>query len=84
VKGEFPEIDAAKYFPDDIARKVSRRHAVVLRSRETGAIALRPLAGNTGTQVESEICEEKRDYPLKDGTRILLGRTLRLKLEVVG
>ena len=83
VAGEFPEIDLAALFSEDVARKVSRKHALVIRSRETGKIALRPLAKNTGTQVEQEICADKTDYALSDGSRILLGRTIRMKLEVI-
>ncbi len=83
VAGEFPEIDVASIFPEDVARKVSRKHALIIRSRETGKIALRPLAKNTGTQVEQEVCADKADYALADGSRILLGRTVRMKLEVI-
>jgi pSer/pThr/pTyr-binding forkhead associated (FHA) protein len=83
VAGEFPEVDLAAVFPEEVARKVSRKHALIIRSRETGKISLRPLAKNTGTQVEQEICLDKTDYPLTDGSRILLGRVVRMKLEVV-
>src|SRR5262245_18536453 len=44
VEGAFPEIDLMVWLDEVTARKVSRRHALVLRSRSNNAIHLRPLA----------------------------------------
>jgi hypothetical protein len=84
VRGDFPDLDLGKFFDEPTARKVSRKHAVVLRSRATNTFVLRPLAQNTGTQVETELATELQDYPLREGTRIVLGGVVRLKFEVVG
>jgi hypothetical protein len=83
VRGDFPDLDLGKFFDEATARKVSRKHALVLRSRVTNAFVLRPLAQNTGTQIESELARELQDYPLREGTRIILGGTVRMKFEVV-
>jgi hypothetical protein len=83
VRGDFVELDVGRLFDETTARKVSRKHALVLRSRQTQSYALRPLARNTGTQIEGERAVELQDYPLTDGTRILLGGTVRLKFEVM-
>jgi hypothetical protein len=79
VRGDFVDLDVSGLFDAETARKVSRKHCVVLRSRETQAYSLRPLAGNTGTQVGSELAAELTDYPLEDGTRIVLGGVVRIK-----
>jgi hypothetical protein len=79
VRGDFVELDVGRLFDEATARKVSRKHCLVLRSRETQAFVLRPLAGNTGTQVGDELAEELTDYLLADGTRIVLGGAVRLK-----
>src|SRR5262249_27233443 len=73
VRGDFVDLDVGGLFDAATARKVSRKHALVLRSRETQTYFLRPLAQNTGTQVGSELARELVDYPLADGTRIILG-----------
>ncbi len=83
VRGDFPDLDLAKLFDEPVAKSVSRKHALVLRSRETGAFALRPMEGNTGTQVERDMATELEDHPLVDGTRIILGGQVRLKFEVI-
>ena len=84
VRGDFVDLDVSRFFDEATARKVSRKHAVVLRSRETQAFTLRPLAGNTGTQIEGELAKELEDYPLKDGTRIILGGVVRPKFVTSG
>ena len=43
VTGHFPDIDVGDWLDAASARKVSREHALVLRSRATGTFALRPL-----------------------------------------
>jgi pSer/pThr/pTyr-binding forkhead associated (FHA) protein len=83
VRGEFADLDISRLFDEATARRVSRKHAVVLRSRETQTYVLRPLAGNTGTQIETEVASGLRDYPLTDGMRIVLGGTVRIKFEVI-
>ena len=79
VRGDFVDLDLGVLFDAETARKVSRKHCLVLRSRETRTYALRPLARNTGTQVGNELAAELTDYPLSDGTRIVLGGAVRLK-----
>ncbi len=79
VRGDFVELDVSRLFDAETARKVSRKHCLVLRSRETQTYVLRPLAHNTGTQVGNELAEELTDYPLTDGTRIVLGGVVRMK-----
>ena len=82
VKGMFPDIDLDEFFDRTIVRKISRQHAISLRSRATSTFVLRPLAGNTGTQLEADLLEAMRDYPLRPGHRIILGGAIRLKFEV--
>jgi hypothetical protein len=65
------------------ARKVSRRHAAVLHSRADDRFHLRPLGGNTGTQVEADMVPALADYPLTPGTRFILGGAVRFKFEIV-
>jgi hypothetical protein len=79
VRGDFVDLDVGRLFDAATARKVSRKHCLVLRSRETQSFVLRPLAGNTGTQVGGELAAELSDYPLSDGTRIVLGGAVRMK-----
>lgn len=82
VAGVFADIDLDALLPPALARKVSRRHALVLRQRNTGAFSLRPLAGNTGTQIDADMVEPQNDYPLTPGRRLILGGAVRLKFEV--
>ena len=82
VRGDFVELDVGGLFDGPTARKVSRKHCLVLRSRETHTFTLRPLAGNTGTQVDNELAAELTDCPLTDGTRIVLGGVVRIKFVV--
>jgi hypothetical protein len=79
IRGDFVELDVSKLFDAETARKVSRKHCLVLRSRETQTYVLRPLASNTGTQMGTELAAELTDYPLGDGTRIVLGGVVRIK-----
>ena len=81
--GMFADLDLGRFFDDTLARKVSRKHAVILRFRDSGSYVLRPLAKNTGTQIEREMAVDLKDYPLVDGTRIILGGQVRLKFEIV-
>jgi hypothetical protein len=82
VAGIFPDIDVTEYLDQASARKVSRQHALVLRSRASKTFSLRPLAGNTGTQIEADMVPPLEDHPLASGTRLILGGTVRLKFEV--
>jgi hypothetical protein len=82
VEASFPEIDVAEWLDEASARRVSRQHALVLHSRINDSFSLRPLAGNTGTQLEAEMLAAQQDYPLKSGQRIILGGVVRFKFEV--
>lgn len=84
IRGDFPEVDLSELFDTSISRRISRKHALILRSRITGTCSLRPLAGNTGTQIEKELVAPLQDYLLTAGTRIILGGVIRLKFEVIG
>jgi hypothetical protein len=83
VAGHFPDIDLTAWLDEPSARKVSRSHALVLHSRLNDSFALRPLAGNTGTQVEAEMVPAQQDQPLRPGTRLVLGGAVRFKFEIV-
>jgi hypothetical protein len=82
VEGVFPDIDLRQWLDEASARKVSRRHALILHSRANDAYAIRPLAGNSGTQVEADMVAAQEDVPLKPGTRIVLGGAIRFKFEI--
>lgn len=82
VRNVFVDLDFSEVLEPELARKVSRRHAMVLRSRENLSMVFRPMEGNTGTQIEGAIAEAGQDYPLTDGTRIILGGTVRIKFEI--
>jgi hypothetical protein len=81
IRGDFVDLDVNGLVDPATARKVSRKHAVILRSRETQTFTLRPLARNTGTQIGGELAAELQDHPLTDGTRIVLGGVVRLKFQ---
>jgi len=83
VEGVFPDIDLGQTLDASTARRVSRRHALILHSRATDAHVLRPLAGNTGTQIEADMVPAQQDYSLSPGTHIILGGVVRLKFEIV-
>ena len=82
VRNIFVDLDFSEFLEPDLSRKVSRRHAMVLRSRENMSMVFRPMEGNTGTQIEGTIAEPGQDYPLTDGTRIILGGAVRIKFEI--
>jgi hypothetical protein len=82
VQGSFPDIDVDTVAEPAAARKVSRRHTLILHSRADDRYVLRSLPGNTGTQVEVDMVPAMADYPLTPGTRIILGGAVRFKFEV--
>ena len=83
VEGSFPDIDVRPFVDEATARKMSRRHALILRSRMADSYTLRPLPGNTGTQIEADMVPAQADYPLQPGTRMILGGAVRFKFEIV-
>ena len=83
VRGDFPDLDLSSLVDESLSRKVSRRHAEVLRARDTQTFTLRPLPGNTGTQVGKELAQPGQNYPLTDGTPIILGGVIWLKFETI-
>ncbi len=83
ASGCFPDIDVSEYVDDSTARKVSRKHALILRSRSSDSFTLRALPGNTGTQVEKRMVAGPEDVALTPGTRIVLGGVVRFKFEVM-
>ena len=83
VRGDFPDLDLAGLLDESAARKVSRRHAELLRARSTQSYLLRPLPGNTGTQVGKELATPGKEYPLIDGTPIVLGGAVWMKFETM-
>lgn len=83
VRGDFPDLDLAGLLDESAARKVSRRHAELLRARSTQSYLLRPLPGNTGTQVGKELATPGKEYPLTDGTPIVLGGAVWMKFETM-
>jgi hypothetical protein len=82
VAGNFPDIDLDAWFDRATIRKISRQHALILRTRASASFALRPLLGNTGTQLETQMVQPQQDYPLRPGHRIILGGVIRLKFEI--
>jgi hypothetical protein len=82
VAGNFPDIDLDEWFDRATIRKISRQHALILRSRATKTFSLRPLLGNTGTQLEGNMVGPQQDFPLQPGHRIILGGVVRLKFEI--
>jgi FHA domain len=82
VEGSFPDIDVRPFVDEATARKMSRRHALILRSRVADSYTLRPLPGNTGTQIEADMVPAQADYALQPGTRMILGGAVRFKFEI--
>jgi hypothetical protein len=82
VEGSFPDIDLMEWLDESAARRVSRQHALVLHARANDSFALRPLAGNTGTQLEAEMLPAQQDFPLQPGQRLILGGVARFKFEI--
>ena len=83
VRGDFPDLDLSALVDEAASRKISRRHAEVLRARDSHTFALRPLPGNTGTQVGKELAVPGQTYPLTDGTPIILGGVVWMKFETI-
>jgi hypothetical protein len=83
LRGHWPDINLEEWLDEASARKVSRKHAVLFHTRADDSFSLRPLAGNTGTQIERDMVEPLKDYPLTPGTRLILGGTVRFKFEVM-
>ncbi|MBC8116315.1 MAG: FHA domain-containing protein [Candidatus Saccharimonas sp.] len=83
IRGDFPDLDLGSLLDESLAKKVSRRHAELLRARDSQTYTLRPLPGNTGTQVGKELAAPGQDYPLTDGTPIVLGGVVWMKFEVM-
>jgi hypothetical protein len=81
VRGDFPDIDLSQHLDDSIAKRISRKHLLILRSRETGEFFVRPLFKNTGTQIERTLAEDLKDFPILPGTKLVLGGVVRLKFE---
>lgn len=83
VAGCFPEIDVSAWLDEAGARRVSRQHALILHSRRDDSYYLRPLSGNTGTQIDADMVPALNDYLLLPGTRVLLGGAIRFKFEII-
>jgi len=81
VEGVFPDIDLAACLDPATARRVSREHVAIVHSRHDGSFLLRPMPGNTGTQLETDMVAAGQDYVLTPGSRIILGGAVRLKFE---
>jgi hypothetical protein len=82
VNGCFPDVDVCEWVDEATARKVSRRHALVLHVRASDSFILRALPGNTGTQVNTEMLAGQDDVVLAPGTRVILGGVIRFKFEI--
>ncbi|MBX9679901.1 MAG: FHA domain-containing protein [Gemmataceae bacterium] len=82
VAGDFPDIDLNEWLEPQDARKISRQHAMVVRLRAKKEFLLRPLPGNTGTQIEADMVLPGQDYPLAPGYRFVLGGAARFKFEI--
>jgi hypothetical protein len=82
-RGSFPDIDLAELLDEKSARKISRKHALVLHTRADDSFVLRPLAGNTGTQIDADMVRPLANYSLRPGTRLVLGGMVRLKFEIM-
>jgi hypothetical protein len=83
IRGDFPDLDLSSLLDESVAKKVSRRHAEVLRARGSRTYTLRPLPGNTGTQIGKELASPGQEYPLTDGTAIVLGGVVWMKFETI-
>ena len=83
IRGDFPDLDLGSLLDESLAKKVSRRHAEVLRARDSQTFVLRPLPGNTGTQIGKELAAPGQDYPLTDGTPIVVGGVVWMKFETM-
>ena len=83
VRGDFPDLDLGTLLDESSAKKVSRRHAELLRARDSQSFLFRPLPGNTGTQVGKELATPGQTYPLTDGIPIVLGGVVWMKFETI-
>jgi hypothetical protein len=83
IRNIFVDLDFSGILEPDLARKVSRRHATILRSRVDSSLVFRPTEGNTGTQIEGTIAVAGQEYPLTDGTRMIFGGVARIKFEII-
>jgi len=81
VEGNFPDIDVKEWLDEAGARRVSRKHALIVRQRASNSYLLRPLPGNSGTQIEADMVSPGEDYPLAPGARFVLGASARFKFE---
>ena len=81
AEGNFPDIDLSDWLDEGLARKVSRNHVLILRQRASQSVSLRPLPGNSGTQLETEMIGADQDHPLHSGARFILGGAVRFKFE---
>ncbi len=82
VAGVFPEIDLQAWVDSTALRKISRQHALILHTRAGNRFTLRPLPGNTGTQLEQDMVMPNQDYPLQPGNRFVLGGSVRFRFEI--
>ncbi len=82
VANSFPDIDLGEWLTPEQGRKISRAHAIVLVSRADQRITLRPLKGNTGTQLERELLPADVPVTLAPGQRLVLGGVAFLKFEI--
>lgn len=56
----------------------------MLRKTTTPIFLLRPLSGNTGTQINQDMVAAMHDYPLAPDIRLILGGAVRRRFEVAG
>jgi len=82
VEGSFPDIDLTEWLDETAARRISRQHALVLHARANDSFMIRPLSGNTGTQLEAEMLPAQQDFFLRPGHRLILGGVARFKFEI--
>lgn len=74
-QGLYPEIDLSEFQSANLG--VSRRHALILIKDER--LHVRDLNSTNGTFLNGMLCEPNKDYRLRHGDEVMLGR-LRLQL----
>ncbi|MCS7071276.1 MAG: FHA domain-containing protein, partial [Anaerolinea sp.] len=74
-QGIYPEIDLSEFQSASLG--VSRRHAQILVKDDR--LYIRDLGSTNGTFVNGILCETQKDYRLRHGDEIMLGR-LRLQV----
>jgi len=75
--GSFPEVDLES---EDVDSKISRKHAVILRSGEQ--LAIEDVGSLNGTFLNRTVRLARGErYPLQDGDEIIIGKVF-LRLEV--